>query len=110
MQIAGRIEAAIDSGPGRAGLSGVVRISRDGALSFTPHAHVGPGSDFDPSLDYGYGWFLGPGYRWIGGMTAGFRAAMWQYPAERLNVVMLWNDERVDSQRLFRALSSILLA
>lgn len=33
-------------------------LSPDGAaLTFTPHAHVGPGSDFDPSLDYGYGWF-----------------------------------------------------
>ncbi|HEY1753412.1 MAG TPA: serine hydrolase domain-containing protein [Caulobacteraceae bacterium] len=85
-------------------------LSPDGAaLTFAPHAHVGPGSDFDPSLDYGYGWFLGPGYRWIGGMTAGFRAAMWQYPAERLNVVMLWNNERVDSQGLFRALAPILL-
>jgi CubicO group peptidase (beta-lactamase class C family) len=79
------------------------------ALTFTPHAQVGPGSDFDPSLSYGYGWFLGRTYRWIGGMTAGFRAAVWQYPAERLNVVMLWNNERIDSQRLFRTLRPVLL-
>jgi CubicO group peptidase (beta-lactamase class C family) len=61
------------------------------------------------SLGYGYGWFLGPGYRWIGGMTAGFRTAMWQYPAERLNVVMLWNNERIHSQHLFTTLRPILL-
>ena len=29
-------------------------------------------------------------------MTPGFKAQMWQFPAERLNVVMLWNNERVD--------------
>jgi CubicO group peptidase (beta-lactamase class C family) len=90
-------------------LNGEVLTKAGIALTFTPHARVGPGSDFDPSLSYGYGWFLGPGYRWIGGMTAGFRAAMWQYPAERLNIVMLWNNERIDSHRLFGALRPVLL-
>ncbi len=80
------------------------------AATFTPHAQVGPGSDFDPSWSYGYGWFLGPDYRWIGGMTPDFRAAMWQFPAERLNVVMLWNNESVDSQRLFQTLHPILMS
>jgi CubicO group peptidase (beta-lactamase class C family) len=78
-------------------------------LTFTPHAQVGPGSDFDPRLGYGYGWFLGPRHRWIGGMTAGFCSAMWQYPGERLNVVMLWNNERTQSHRLFEALRPVLL-
>jgi CubicO group peptidase (beta-lactamase class C family) len=95
---------------GAAILNGDVLSDAGVALTFTPHAQIGPGSDFDPSLSYGYGWFLGPDYRWIGGMTAGFRAAMWQYPAERLNVVMLWNNERIDSQRLFRALRPVLLS
>jgi CubicO group peptidase (beta-lactamase class C family) len=79
-------------------------------LTFSPHARVGAGSDFDPSLSYGYGWFLGDRFRWIGGMTAGFRSAMWQYPQERLSVIMLWNNERIDSHRLFGGLRSILLA
>ncbi|MGH6970747.1 MAG: serine hydrolase domain-containing protein, partial [Caulobacteraceae bacterium] len=78
-------------------------------LTFTRHAQTGPDGGFDPSLDYGYGWFLGPNHRWIGGMTAGFRAQMWQFPAERLNVIMLWNNERVDSQGLFRLLRPLLL-
>jgi len=78
-------------------------------LTFSPHARVGPGSDFDPNLSYGYGWFLGPTYRWIGGVTGGFRAALWQYPSERLNVVMLWNNETVNSHRLFAALRPVLL-
>jgi CubicO group peptidase (beta-lactamase class C family) len=78
-------------------------------LTFTPHAAVGENSGFGPGLLYGYGWFLGPGFRWIGGLTAGFRAQLWQFPAERLNVVMLWNNERVNSQRLFARLRPILL-
>jgi hypothetical protein len=41
-------------------------------------------------------------------MTTGFKAQMWQFPAERLNVVMLWNNERVDWQRLFSTLRPIL--
>lgn len=94
---------------GTAMLNGEVLDEAGLALTFSPHAKVGPGSGFDPSLGYGYGWFLGPRYRWIGGMTAGFRSAMWQYPEERLNVVMLWNNERVDSHRLFGKLRPILL-
>jgi CubicO group peptidase (beta-lactamase class C family) len=78
-------------------------------LSFTPYARIGAWGGLDPNLGYGYGWFLGPGYRWIGGMTAGFRSAIWQFPAERLNVVMLWNNERVDSHSLFTAVRPILL-
>lgn len=78
------------------------------AATFARHAHVGPGSDFDPSLDYGYGWFLGPDHRWIGGMTGGFRAALWQFPAARFNVVMLWNSEAVNSARLFARLRPLL--
>jgi CubicO group peptidase (beta-lactamase class C family) len=79
------------------------------ALSFTPYATVGPGFDFDATLRYGYGWFLGDRFRWIGGMTDGFRSAMWQYPQEQLNVTMLWNNERTDSHGLFALLRPILL-
>jgi CubicO group peptidase (beta-lactamase class C family) len=95
---------------GTAILQGEVLNDKGLELTFLPHALVGPGSDFDPSLGYGYGWFLGPDYRLIGGMTGGFRAAIWQYPAQRLNVVMLWNNEGVNSQRLLDVLRPILLA
>jgi CubicO group peptidase (beta-lactamase class C family) len=90
-------------------LDGRILDAEGVALTFTPHANIGPGGDFDPSLNYGYGWFLGPNYRWIGGMTDGFRASLWQYPRERLNVVMLWNNEAVDSYRVFAELRPILL-
>lgn len=94
---------------GLAILDGEVLNETGVELTFSPHARVGADSGFDPTLSYGYGWFLGDRFRWIGGMTPGFRSAMWQYPDERLNVVMLWNNERVDSHRLFAQLRSILL-
>ncbi|WP_249730448.1 serine hydrolase [Paenibacillus sp. J2TS4] len=43
---------------------------------FKPYLSV----SFDPSLKYGYGWFLGHHYRLIGGGTPGFRSEIWQYP------------------------------
>jgi CubicO group peptidase (beta-lactamase class C family) len=89
-------------------LNGEVLDEGGMALSFTPYAQVGTWGGLDPNLGYGYGWFLGPDHRWIGGMTAGFRATLWQFPAERLNVVMLWNNEAVDSQSLFATLRPIL--
>lgn len=91
-------------------LAGEVLDESGLALTFTPHARIGPGSDFDSSLSYGYGWFLGEDHRMIGGMTPGFRAQMWQFPAELLNVVMLWNNERVDSGALFTTLRPILFS
>jgi CubicO group peptidase (beta-lactamase class C family) len=90
-------------------LDGRVFDGRGAELTFTPHARIGPDSGFDPSMSYGYGWFLGPNYRWIGGMTEGFRASLWQYPHERLNVVMLWNNETINSNKLFMELRPILL-
>lgn len=80
------------------------------ARMFTPHASVGRDSGFDPTLRYGYGWFLGDRFRFIGGMTGGFRSVLWQYPDERLHVTMLWNNERVDSQALMTVLRPILLS
>jgi CubicO group peptidase (beta-lactamase class C family) len=77
-------------------------------MTFTPHAEITADTGFDPRLRYGYGWFLGSDFRWIGGITPGFRAQMWQFPAPQLNVVMLWNNDVVDSYRLFRALQPVL--
>lgn len=79
------------------------------ALAFTRHANVGGWAGLDPKCDYGYGWFLEDGVRWISGMTAGFRAALWQYPDERLNVVMLWNNERINSHAIMGSLRPLLL-
>lgn len=79
------------------------------ALAFTRHADVGGWGGLDPKCGYGYGWFLEDGVRWISGMTAGFRAALWQYPDKRLNVVMLWNNERINSHAIMGSLRPILL-
>ncbi|MCE5170835.1 beta-lactamase family protein [Paenibacillus profundus] len=67
---------------------------------FTPYHSV----SFDPSLKYGYGWFLGRDFRLIGGGTPGFRSEIWQYPDENLHVIMLWNYEKVDSHKLFHTI------
>ncbi|HLI64951.1 MAG TPA: serine hydrolase domain-containing protein [Caulobacteraceae bacterium] len=93
---------------GAAILAGTALSAAAAALTFTPHAAVDQDSGFGTGLSYGYGWFLGPDYRFIGGMTEGFRATMWQFPAEELNVVMLWNNEPIDSGRLLRALRPLL--
>lgn len=65
--------------------------------------------DFDPELKYGYGWFLGDNFRLIGGGTPGFRSEVWQYPEPKVNVIMLWNYEKVDSHRLFHAIKDLIL-
>jgi CubicO group peptidase (beta-lactamase class C family) len=64
---------------------------------FTPHASV----DFDPGLKYGYGWFLSGERRLIGGGTPGFRSEVFQYPEHKINVIMLWNNEKINSHELF---------
>jgi CubicO group peptidase (beta-lactamase class C family) len=64
---------------------------------FTPYAAV----DFDPHLKYGYGWFLNGDRRLIGGGTPGFRSEVFQYPSYNINVIMLWNNEKIDSHELF---------
>lgn len=94
---------------GTAMLDGKVLDAEGLAMTFTPHADVGGWADFRPGTCYGFGWFLGSDHRFISGMTAGFRSAMWQFPAERLNVVMLWNNECVDSRSLFAAIRPSLM-
>lgn len=74
-------------------------------IMFTPY-YVTP---FDPYLHYGYGWFIGPDYRLIGGGTPGFRSEIWYYPQLDTRIIMLWNYEKVDSHRLFREIKHIVL-
>ncbi|GIO31723.1 MULTISPECIES: serine hydrolase domain-containing protein [Paenibacillus] len=72
---------------------------------FTPYY----ATSFDPNLSYGYGWFLKPDIRLIGGGTPGFRSEIWHDPANDLRVIMLWNYEKVDSHQLFRLIRPVLL-
>lgn len=84
----------------RALLNGQVLASDAERFTFTSYGTV----DFDPNLGYGYGWFLGRNFRLIGGGTPGFRSELWQFPDKQLTVIMLWNDESIDSHALFRRL------
>lgn len=72
---------------------------------FTPYY----ATSFDPDLGYGYGWFLRPDVRLIGGGTPGFRSEIWHDPAHGLRVIMLWNYEKVDSHQLFHRIRPVLL-
>jgi CubicO group peptidase (beta-lactamase class C family) len=89
---------------GRALYGGRVLSPDAAAKSFTSYGM----STFDPTLGYGYGWFLAKPFRMIGGQAPGFRSAMWQFPERELNVIMLWNDQAVDSHLLFRRLRPLL--
>jgi CubicO group peptidase (beta-lactamase class C family) len=89
---------------GRALFGGRVLSPEAAAKSFTSYGT----STFDPVLGYGYGWFLAKPFRMIGGQAPGFRSAMWQFRERELNVIMLWNDQAVDSHLLFRRLRPLL--
>lgn len=85
-------------------LGGTMLSEEAKQLIFTPYAAV----DFAPELGYGYGWFLGDNFRLIGGGTPGFRSEIWQFPEQQTNVIMLWNNEKVDSHHLFRTIKDLL--
>lgn len=85
-------------------LDGRVLSPKAERLSFTSYGAV----DFDPNLGYDYGWFLGKDFRLIGGGTPGFRSELWQYPEQRLNIIMLWNNETINSHHLFWKLRPLL--
>ncbi|MDQ0888768.1 CubicO group peptidase (beta-lactamase class C family) [Paenibacillus sp. V4I9] len=76
--------------------------SRD--IMFTPYASV----DFDPKFKYGYGWFLGENFRWIPGGSPGYKADVWQFPEKKVNIIMLWNYEKVNSYVLFERIRDLL--
>jgi CubicO group peptidase (beta-lactamase class C family) len=73
------------------------------ALMFTPHGQV------DPSLDYGYGWFLAPRFRTHGGGTPGFVARIRQYPEQQASVVLLFNATHADPDAVLAAVEPLLL-
>jgi CubicO group peptidase (beta-lactamase class C family) len=89
---------------GRALYAGRVLSPEAAKRSFISYA----ATTFDPTLGYGYGWFLAQPFRMIGGQAPGFRSAMWQFPERQLNVIMLWNDQAVDSHQLLRRLRPLL--
>ncbi len=70
---------------------------------FTPYAQV------DPSLHYGYGWYLGPIARWHGGETPGFFALLRQYPTRRASIIVLFNSDHMQARPVVRAIEPLLL-
>ncbi|MBM7565105.1 serine hydrolase domain-containing protein [Paenibacillus sacheonensis] len=73
-------------------------------LMFNSYASV----DFDPRLNYGYGWFLGNDYRWIPGGSPGYKADIWQFPERKRSLIMLWNFEKVNAYALFERMRNCI--
>ncbi|HLJ35441.1 MAG TPA: serine hydrolase domain-containing protein [Ktedonobacteraceae bacterium] len=64
-------------------------------LMFTPYGQV------DPSLQYGYGWFLTPRFRVHGGGTPGFISRIRQYPEQHVSIILLFNSDHVNPETIF---------
>jgi CubicO group peptidase (beta-lactamase class C family) len=69
---------------------------------FTPYGRVGP------SLQYGYGWFLGPELRMHGGGTPGFVSRLRQYPERQVSLILLLNSQHVSPDTLLDAVEPLL--
>lgn len=65
---------------------------------------------FNPDWQYGFGWFLTPDFQMIGGGTEGFQSQVRYYPEADVRIIMLWNYEHVDSGKLLRTLTPLLLS
>ena len=72
-------------------------------LMFTPYGQV------DPSLQYGYGWFLAPRFRMHGGGTPGFLSRIRQYPEQKVSIILLFNSDHVNMETIFSAVEPLLV-
>ena len=72
-------------------------------LMFTPYGQV------NPSLQYGYGWFLAPRFRMHGGGTPGFASRVRQYPEQKVSIVLLWNSDQMSLESVLSAVEPVLL-
>ncbi len=79
------------------------------ALMFTPHAQVNDVIRFGNGLQYGYGWFLGSHFRMHGGGTPGFVSRIRQYPAQKVSVVLLLNDDQTSPETIIRAIEPLII-
>ncbi|GHO96191.1 serine hydrolase [Reticulibacter mediterranei] len=75
-------------------------------LMFTPH---GQGTAWGRSWQYGYGWFLGPGFRMHGGGTQGFCSLIRQYPAQKVSIIVLLNSDHMEVGPIISAVEPLLL-
>lgn len=67
------------------------------SLMFTPYGKV------NPTLQYGYGWFLAPRFRVHGGGTPGFLSRIKQYPEHKVSVILLFNSDYVNVDTILGA-------
>ncbi|HET9918298.1 MAG TPA: serine hydrolase domain-containing protein [Ktedonobacteraceae bacterium] len=72
-------------------------------LMFTPHGQV------DPSLHYGYGWFLAPRFRMHGGGTPGFLSRVKQYPEQKVSIILLCNSDQMNPEMILSAVEPLLV-
>ena len=76
-------------------------------LMFTPHAHID--SRWGRSWQYGYGWFLDPGFRMHGGGTPGFGSLIRQYPKQKVSIIVLLNSDHIEPYTIVSAIEPLLL-
>jgi CubicO group peptidase (beta-lactamase class C family) len=73
------------------------------ASMFTPYGQAGP------SLQYGYGWFLGRGFRMHGGGTPGFLSRIRQYPERQVSLILLLNSQHLSPETILDAVEPLLV-
>lgn len=76
-------------------------------LLFTPH---GQGVAWGHSWQYGYGWFLAPGFRMHGGGTQGFCSLIRQYPEQKVSIIVLLNSDHMETGPIISAVEPLLLS
>ncbi len=72
-------------------------------LMFTPYGRV------DPSLQYGYGWFLAPRFRMHGGGTPGFLSRIRQYPEQKVSIILLFNSDHMNPETILSAVEPLII-
>jgi CubicO group peptidase (beta-lactamase class C family) len=72
-------------------------------LMFTPYGQV------DPSLQYGYGWFLAPRFRMHGGGTPGFISRIRQYPEQKVSIILLFNSDHMNPETILSAIEPLII-
>ncbi len=72
-------------------------------LMFTPYGQV------DQSLHYGYGCFLAPRFRMHGGGTPGFLARIRQYPEQKVSIILLFNSDHMNVEKIIKVLEPLIV-
>src|SRR5260370_34092180 len=70
---------------------------------FKPYGQV------DPSLQYGYGWFLASRFRMHGGGTPGFLSRIRRYPEQKVSIILLFNSDHMDPETILARLNHFSL-